>query len=365
MNKNPFNPSFGIKPERFIGREEILTRILEVPYHLNDPWRNTMLIGVRGSGKTSLLSDIEQHMKSRGLIVVKIIPDLDMLDNIVLQLRNELPKSMIEHIPSISSINLGGVELKTNTDSNHIATTFQVEVLTLLSQLANKNKQVCFLMDEAQKHSIELQTFISNYQLMIRQNLPVMLVMASLPEVLSSILKDKLLTFLWRSNRVYLDNISINLVHYDYSQAFLSAGYHLSNEFVRKAAVVTYGYPYLIQLVGYYLWIELERGETEDSALERALILAKDTMFQNVHELIYRSLSAIDKEFLYVMSMDNNESNMTDVRIRLKKETRYVSNYRQRLIDLKLIEKSQSKHVKYTLPYMKEFILLKMEEEDF
>jgi predicted AAA+ superfamily ATPase len=62
---NPFNPQFGRLPQSFIGRDDIIREFAGSLDDLNDPNRTMILTGLRGSGKTSLLTDIEKQVRSK------------------------------------------------------------------------------------------------------------------------------------------------------------------------------------------------------------------------------------------------------------------------------------------------------------
>ena len=70
IKKNPYNPSFGKKPERFLGREIIVDEILSALDNQNSPWRTTLLIGIRGTGKTkNYLSKYRMRLIDSGYII--------------------------------------------------------------------------------------------------------------------------------------------------------------------------------------------------------------------------------------------------------------------------------------------------------
>ena len=364
---NPFNPAFGSRPERFIGREDIAHEIILAVDDWNSPWRTTLITGIRGSGKTALLSDIEKKLSEKQVVVVSLIPGDDFLDNVLLHLYDAIPKSVIKKLPQIKSIK-SVIEVtfeQEKDDKQAISNTFQHSVVKAMTELKKCGKRVIFLIDETQKHSEELRTFVGTYQILIRQEYPVSLTMAGLPDVISDILNDSVLTFLRRAHRITLQNVPSNLVKLDYSEAFRKGGFPLSDEQLKKAVFSTRGYPYLIQLIGYYLWIELEKNDDVDYSIDRAISLSKNRLFINVHELIYAELSSMDREFVKAMAIDENDSYMADIMKRLGKERNYISNYRARLLATGLIKNVAYGKVCFGLPYMRDFIIQLNDYEDF
>ena len=79
MNYNPFKTTFGLKPDNYIER---LSQSQEI---INTFERNTnnvyMITGLRGSGKTALLTHISNHFENqKDWIVVELQSELHMLD---------------------------------------------------------------------------------------------------------------------------------------------------------------------------------------------------------------------------------------------------------------------------------------------
>ena len=363
---NPFNPAFGNRPERFIGRDDIVEEIILAADNLNSPWRTTLITGIRGSGKTALLADIEKRFNDDRYVVVSLIPGDDFLDNLLLQLYEATPKSVIEKLPKIKSVkSVVEISFNQSEEKQSLANTFQFSLTQAVNELQKHNKSVIFLVDETQKHFEELRTFIGTYQVLIRKEYPISLVMAGLPNIISDILNDSVLTFLRRAHRITLQNVPSNLIQLDYFEAFNKGGFHLNTEQLRKAVLATRGYPYLIQLIGYYLWIELARNEDADFSIDKAILLAKNRLFVNVHELIYAELSSMDQEFIKAMAIDEGDSYMKDIMERLGKERGYVSNYRARLLASGLITKTVHGKVRFALPYMRDFLIQLLEEENF
>jgi len=359
--QNPFNPSFGRKPERFIGRSAMVYNVLDAIENPNSPWRTTLFIGVRGSGKTALLSGIQKSVDSKKVICVSVSPDVDFLDNVVGTLFQNIPKGVKDVLPQITKISTGlglHFDFKKEKELPAFATTFRYQITELLKVVKKRGYSVLFLLDEAQKHTEEMRTFISTYQHLIREEYPVSLVMASLPHVISDILNDDILTFLRRAKRVHLEYVDVALVELDYREVFVGLIDETELDIVEKAANATYGYPYLIQLVGFFLWNELKGGSDASihSIYEKTMIQAKAELYVNVHDLLYQELSKRDREFVFAMAVDEEASQMKDIAHRMKRGMNYISNYRARLLDTGFIKEAGHGRVDFALPYMREHL---------
>jgi len=338
--KNPFNPAFGALPEQFLGRDDIVDSFIDAITNKNSPWRSTLLIGVRGSGKTAILSQIQAKVMSKNTFVVSVSPETDFLDNILGQLHKQI--EMDDKNPSFTK-------------------TFRYQITDMLDIVRKSGKDVVFLIDESQKHSEDLRTFIGTYQHLIRENYPICLIIAGLPEVVSEILNDDVLTFFRRAHQVFLKNIGIPLVQQGFQNVFINAIDNPPEVLLAEAARSTYGYPYLIQLIGYYLWENIQNSYPGD-LLTQVLVEAKDRLFQNVHQLVYDKLSPKDKEFLFAMAQDAGQSLNKDIIARLEKNKSYVSMYRARLISYGVVTSKGYGTLGYTYPYMREFLMEKRRE---
>ena len=361
--KNPYNPSFGRKPDRFLGRKLIVNEILRSLDNSNSPWRTTLLIGIRGSGKTALLSDIYESISDKKCITVSFTPESDILDDVLSQLYVNIPRSIISKIPKPSGITLAGaVQLELNDSKPYFLNNFRHQITEIFRELKKKDYKVLFLIDETQKHSDGMRTFISTYQHLIRENYDVHLIMAGLPNVISDILNDNVLTFLRRSNQVVLDNVELSLVFHDYKEV-LQKEFDISDTLLEQATAFTGGYPYLIQLIGFYLWDYLKSGVDSTIVLDKILIQVKSMMYQNVHKLIYKGLSPGDRKFIKAMIADDNVSMFADIISRSGMAKNQATPYRQRLIESGYIKAVGRGELKFAIPFTREFLIQEIKYE--
>lgn len=355
--KNPYNPSFGRRPERFLGREHIIEEVLYALDEPNSPWRSTLLIGIRGSGKTALLSDIGKLAKHKNVVVASVTPEGNLLDEILVQIYRSIPSKFMDRIPKPVKITIGGItEFDLSPpDTPSYLTNFRYQISTLLDELKSHNLRTLILLDETQKHSEQMRTFISTFQHLVREEYQVNLVMAGLPHVISDILNDDVLTFFRRSNQVVLQGVELEFIRLDYYDTFHRT-FQCSKEITDRAAELTKGYPYLIQLIGFYLWRFISDGKSHEEALDRALSQSKAMLYQNVHSLLYHDLSKNDKDFVNAMIEDEYSSKISDIQHRLSKTANHVSTYRNRLISNGYIRAVAHGEVDFMIPYTKDYI---------
>jgi hypothetical protein len=355
-NGNPFHPQFGKRPDKFVGRDQIIQEFVDSLQNTNDPHRTTIVTGIRGSGKTALLSGVKESIDSKQSVVVDVTAGSQLLPSILdqLQLLNKQPKRKLTGV----SVGALGFSLGIDTDvasGNHGFRYY----LTLLVEHFNKcGLSVVFLIDEVHKADQEMRELVTSYQHLIRDNADVALLMAGLPSSIYAVLNDKVLTFLHRAHKQVLPNINVLIVENLYKNTFADANIKAQDQIWRQAAQATAGFPYLIQLMGYWLWKEAGSKLT-DSDVTNALVNSKAALFDNVYELILRELSQKDHEFLLAMSEDLHDTQFGDLLVRLNVTSGYASQYRKRLIDSCLIKPTAFGSVEYAQPYLKEFLLHK------
>jgi len=358
---NPFHPSFGKRPNLFLGRQDISRSILSAVNEENSPWRTTLITGIRGSGKTALLSEIRNNLDATDVIVLYIVPNEAILDSVLVQLYRQLPKTIAETLPELKtiSVNLGlSVGFEKDKSTPYFTETFTYQIMEPLDAYMKQNKHVVFLIDEAQKHTEDIRIFISTYQDLVMREYSVSMVLAGLPSVVTDILNDDILTFLRRAKHIELENIELMTVRRSFKKVFLNEPVNLSEELVTKAAEATYGYPYLIQLVGYYLW-EKMCDNNDFEMLEDALFDAKVELFRNVHKLVFADLSNRDREFVFAMSEDKGFSSVSDIAERMQKKKNFISLYRERLISGGVVKPAGHGLLCFSYPYMREFLINK------
>lgn len=131
-------------------------------------------------------------------------------------------------------------------------------------------------------------------------------------------------------------------------------------------AIMTKGYSYAFQLLGYLVWIKAKKKKSIDQELLNEIIpeyiLELD---QNAYTKIFEILSNQDRSFLYAMAESNNNKVLIkDIRERLNCPNNYVANYRRRLLDDQVIEVTNYGEAAFTLPYFKEYILKRKQFEE-
>ena len=355
--KNPFNPQFGRRPQTFLGRNDLTSHLVMSYDNFNSPERTTIVSGLRGSGKTSLLSDISFRLDdNQDWIVINLACNDNLLSNII-----ELIKLKIEqrslNTPSINKIAiktpLVDVEVeKAKTEYKSFYPTF----LKILEDLKKLEIKLLIIIDEV-NNSKSMQEFASTYQLVIREEYEVALLMAGLPQHVDSILNDKVLTFLWRANHIRLSLIDPYFMKVAYKEEFQKRNTVIEPDALDYAYLSTAGYPYLYQLIGYNLWGQ-EIGDNRITLKEvkKATELSKGSLFQNVYSIMFRDLSKVEQQFILTMASHDMPVETKTIRDSLNKRSSYINSYRERLLRAGLIDALSHGTFQFALPFFKEYL---------
>jgi len=356
-----FSPTFGYRPQYVVGRDEEISTFIEgiadAPGHPN---RTTFFLGQRGMGKTVLLLELAERSRAYGFIVVRVVAGETMLDEIIegIQIAGErfTGKKKLP-VKSVSAGALGFSVGLTFTDEIQKNFGFSTKLSLLCEELTNRKKGVLFLIDEIRASTPEMRIFATTYQRLVGDGMNVAVAMAGLPNAISSVLNDKILTFLNRSNKVVLNPFRISDVSACYANAFRNLEIEFDAETLDAAAYATDGYPYLFQLIGYHILKFLDReSKLTATIVELAVSHSKRALGSDVILPCLSPLSAEDKRFLRAMAMDNEESRVSDICDRLQVGKSHVQTYRRRLLEAGLIHSSSRGILAFSLPYLGQYL---------
>ena len=213
------------------------------------------------------------------------------------------------------------------------------------------------LIDEV-RTSAAMREVAAAYQELVGDRKNIAIAMAGLPHAVSSVLNDSVLTFLNRANKVELGTISTNLIRAYYERAFTSVGLKASDDILDRAALATRGFPYLMQLIGYYVIQYTKGGGTVDcTIMDKAEKAAMGDMDDNVFKPILSPLSDNDKIFLKAMARCGGIATTTQLQAALGKMGPALQPYRKRLLDAGVIESPRRGELVFAVPYLKDYLL--------
>ncbi len=118
----------------------------------------------------------------------------------------------------------------------------------ILKEMKRQNKRLLVTVDEVY-NTAYVKEFASSFQIFIRQNLPVFLIMARLYANIHNLEDERNLTFLYRTPKYFMDPLYLKLIENSYVKLL-----NISNEEATVLAKLTKGYPFAFQALGKFIW---------------------------------------------------------------------------------------------------------------
>jgi hypothetical protein len=317
---NPFTLTFGKQPHTYISRYENTEEILST-FEMDDPISQTYLIsGIRGSGKTVLMTSVANELRrSDDWIVVDLNSTQPLLTEFAMRLTDaakQIP-SVFEKGFEISvagwGIGYGG------HDSEHDSVS---SIESMLDKLKKKKKRVLITIDEAAADE-NMRVFASQFQIFVRKDYPIFLIMTGLYENIYDIQNDPALTFLLRAPKIIIEPLGINQIKNAYKSIF-----KLDDEKSQGLADVTRGYAFAFQALGMLYW------EYRDSLSDDEIMTKLDGMLEDfVYRKIWSSLSDTEKKIILAMPADGSKTKVGNICDAIGIKSGSFSKYRERLIN--------------------------------
>ena len=361
VSTGAFLPAFGNKPEHIIGRSGIRAEFLEgLALPIGHRNRTTLLIGQRGTGKTTLLLDFAEAGESKGYVCARVTANSEMLDEIIQSIQVNGSRFVPQPKTKVKGFSVGALGFSfglTFSEEAQAQLGFRMKLGMLCDELEKHRKAVLILVDEVNSNTPEMRTLATTYQHLVGEQKNIAIVMAGLPGSMSAVLNDDILTFLNRAYKAYLEPLPFGEMSVAYKTEFEKQGKPIAPEVLEKAVLATRGYPYLFQLIGYYTLAFAQNTKVITTEIvNQAVSTSKREMVEGVFSAALKPLSERDKDFLKAMSKDKGVSKVSDIQERMRVSRSYVQSYRTRLIESGIIASSGRGELAFQIPYLDEYL---------
>ena len=379
---NPYTPNAGARPPALVGRDEeleafhvLLARLLK-----GHTEQSMLVTGLRGVGKTVLLTKFEEMAREAGWITVEaeITKNSDFGGRMANLARRALlqvaPKARWKGRATRAAAVLRSFQLTAGSDGS-VTAGFEVDpaegladsgrldedmtdLFVALGEAAEEHGVgVVFLIDEVQYLDlVEFEALIAAIHKTVQRQLPITLVGAGLPQLprLAGEAKSY-------AERLFRFPRIGRLSERSAGQALAEPAARLGVAFEEDAlaAVVAYteGYPYFLQEYGSMLWGSMNESPvtTDDVAAAQAAIEAKlDGGFFRVR--IERT-SELEQRYLRAMAELGSEPQRTkDVAALLDRTSEQLGPIRSRLIEKGLLYTPGRGLAAFTVPQFDRFM---------
>lgn len=346
MPKNPYNLVFGKEPLQAISRAAQMSEILE--YFDTEPALQQiyMITGIRGSGKTVFMTEAAKELgQDDDWIVVELNPAGNLLEDLAGSLASE---NSLARMFQSAKINLSffgiGLEVKGSVPISNI----QVALTKMLESIKKQKKKVLICVDEVNVTG-PIKEFAGAFQIFVRQDLPVFLLMTGLYENINNLQNENNLTFLYRAPKIVLRPLNIMTVSENYRRVF-----DTDPETAMKMAKITKGYPFAFQVLGHFTW-------KNDGEYNKALPQFKQYLEDYVYEKIWSEMSEGDKKLAYAAARSERGKAKEIKELSGLSDNEY-SVYRDRLVKRGILDGSTHGYVEFTLPLFEEFVVYMSEK---
>ena len=338
---NPYTLTFGKEPTQLIARVKYSHQIIESFVTEPSTQQVYMITGVRGSGKTVFMTETAHTLGAeKDWVVIELNPEKDLLTSLASKLSSENELARLFQDAEINLSFFGfGLEVKGVSPVTEIETAIE----KMLKSLKRKGKRLLVCIDEDTNTS-QMKAFAAAFQIFLRQDLPIYLLMTGLFENINALQNEKSLTFLYRAPKIHLGPLNIGTISEDY-QAVLK----LNEEEGLALAKLTKGYSFAFQVLGYFTWENPNDPQTSQR-------LARQYLDEYAYEKIWAELSRNDRKILYGMAKTKS-GNIKEIRDLLEMSTNEFNPYRQRLIRRGIISGDERGYVRILLPFFDQYAL--------
>ena len=341
MSKNPYNLILGKEPLQVISRAAQMAEILESFSEELASQQIYMITGIRGCGKTVFMTETARELKQDDKwIVVELNSAGNLLEDLAASLASENALAKIFQNASINLSFFGiGLEVKGSVPISNI----QVALSKMLETLKKHGRKVLICIDEVTVTD-SMKSFAGAFQIFIRQDLPVFLLMTGLYENINNLQNEDNLTFLYRAPKIELKPLNIMTIADNYRKVF-----NTDPDSSLKMAKITKGYSFAFQVLGHFTW-------KNEGDFNMALPQFKQYLEDYVYEKIWSEMSEGDRKLAYGVARSES-GKAKDIKSLASISDNEYSVYRDRLVKRGVLDGSTHGYVRFTIPMFEEYVI--------
>lgn len=380
--RNPFAPGAGSRPPELAGREAILRDAQTAIQRalLGKPIRSQMLLGLRGVGKTVLLSKIEEMAEASGHLTSSIeAPEGKALSELVAPKINQVLRKLsalesakarahialraLRSFASAFKLSYGDVSISVDpevgvADSGDMEADLPELFMRVGEAARAAGKPWTLLIDEVQYlRSQDLAALIVALHKVSQKDLPVLFFGAGLPQVAA----------LSGDAKSYAER----LFHYPAVGALVEAaaetairqpieseGEQIDDDAIKEILAKTKGYPYFLQEWGYQCWnlAEGPRIKLEDAS--KAAGEATKRLDEGFFKVRFDRLTPKEREYVIAMAkLGAGPYRSSDVADSLRETIQSLGPRRAQIISKGMIYSPSHGDIAFTVPMFDEYLI--------
>ena len=374
-SSSPFSPHIGKTPHSLVGRDGLLSEVGNGLVSGPDDQRYTsILMGVRGSGKTVALNEIEDRAAAEGWVVLSMDAGTPgLLDRIVhaisqtertydtLHPADDRTKRSVEKSIGMRVGPLVG-KIATTEDRDLRSRMGLREHLTHLVQAAQRNgASVLLTVDEL--HGIDRTEGrrLSNdlQHITKRAEMPLAFLGAGLLELKHTLMRDRKVTFFHRCEHFDMPALSTADAVVGFAGPIRDSGGAITGDALRLAAEAVDGSPYRLQVIGDVAWkiAGAPDKEIDVFAVETAIDNAERVINTKISVPAWHDLSEGDRRLLGAVAVSGGIATSEEAAQGSLANKRAASNALGRLADLGYLDRPSRGVFRLTALVPREVIL--------
>ncbi len=217
----------------------------------------------------------------------------------------------------------------------------ETAIIKILDSLKKQNKRILVTIDEAINNK-NMKIFATTFQILVREDLPIFLLMTGLFDNIRNLQDEKNLTFLYRAPRINLGPLNLKSIEIKYKENF-----NIDDETASKMAALTNGYAFAFQALGYLTY--KHNANYIEAHNDYRMYLEEYS-----YNKIWSELSINDKKILNAMTKTNSK-NVSDIIKELDMDSNSFNQYRRRLIEKGVLVSRTRGTLEFALPLFNEF----------
>ncbi|MBV8802220.1 MAG: ATP-binding protein [Gammaproteobacteria bacterium] len=385
---NPYAPGAGARPPELAGRNDIIEKAAIALDRCRNglPSRGLILVGLRGVGKTVLLTRIAQESEARGFAIVSVeapekrsLPALFIpaLRSTLLRLdrmaaAGKLVKKSLQILGGfIAAMKLKYNDVEVNVDLGKqpgIADSGDLEhdlielLMTIGEAVKEKKTALALFIDELQYiNEDEFAALIMALHKCAQYELPVLLVGAGLPQLVGQAGRAKSY-----AERLFeypeIGPLSEAAARRALELPAQKLNVYYSNEALIEILAQTQSYPYFLQEWGKHCWQSAKQSPITLDDVKFATELAITELDASFFRVRFDRLTPAEKKYLRAMAELNPPKRSGDIAHLLKKEVQTVAPTRATLIAKGMIYSPSHGDNAFTVPLFNKYMKRVMPE---
>ena len=387
MRMNPFAPGVGTPPPELVGCDEILSNAESSYLRAKKGYssRPMMLLGLRGVGKTVLLTEIGQRARSKGIAVAKVeAPENGALADLLYPEMRRVLRSLstaekakdiaVRGLRALKSfatglkISISDIEVSIEPEVG-LADTGNIEsdlpdMFEMIGRAAAEvNTAWLLLLDEVQYlNERDLSALIVSMHRMAQEGLPVVFIGAGLPQVAR--LAGEAKSY---AERMFLypeiGPLTDSAVREAVVKPLLQEKIAISDEAVQAIVEKTHGYPFFVQALAYQVCEMAQSDQITLNDVAKAYPMTLRELDQSFFRVRFDRLS--NTEIMFVQAMANLGDGpylIKDIAEVMQRKASSLSPVRSSLIRKGMIYSQRIGQINFTVPLFASFVKRRCED---